>query len=145
MQVQVNLAGAYESKGRTIIKAFEKMVTLSIIDDVWREHLRDMDDLRQSVQNAVYEQKDPLLIYKFESFELYKQVLARVNREVISFLFKWSISIQNNDQVQEARQQHRPDTLRLRTNHTEHTSARYDARAADQGGGMPGESKHKTH
>src|SRR3546814_687574 len=70
MQVQVNLAGAYESKGRTIIKAFEKMVTLSIIDDVWREHLRDMDDLRQSVQNAVYEQKDPLLIYKFESFEI---------------------------------------------------------------------------
>src|SRR3546814_7568452 len=103
MQVQVNLAGAYESKGRTIIKAFEKMVTLSIIDDVWREHLRDMDDLRQSVQNAVYEQKDPLLIYKFESFELFKQVIARVNRDVISFLIKVSMPIQNHDQEQEDR------------------------------------------
>src|SRR3546814_4849931 len=111
MQVQVNLAGAYESKGRTIIKAFEKMVTLSIIDDVWREHLRDMDDLRQSVQNAVYEQKDPLLIYKFESFELFKQVIARVNREVISFLFKGSIPIQNPDQVQEARSEEHTSEL----------------------------------
>src|SRR3546814_2011309 len=91
-----------------------------------------MDDLRQSVQNAVYEQKDPLLIYKFESFELFKQVIARVNREVISFLFKGSIPIQNPDQVQEARQQPRPDTSRLRTNHPEHVSAGSAARARSE-------------
>src|SRR3546814_12661822 len=95
MQVQVNLAGAYESKGRTFIKAFEKMVTLSIIDDVWREHLRDMDDMRQSVQNDVCEQKDTRLIYKFDSFALFKQVIARVNSVVISFQFEGSIPFQN--------------------------------------------------
>src|SRR3546814_17310561 len=77
MQVQVNLAGAYESKGRTIIKAFEKMVTLRIIDDVWRENLRDMDDLRHSVQTAVSEQKDTLLCYQFDSFEPFKPVIDR--------------------------------------------------------------------
>src|SRR3546814_4263602 len=123
MQVQVNLAGAYESKGRTIIKAFEKMVTLSIIDDVWREHLRDMDDLRQSVQNAVYEQKDPLLIYKFKSFALFKQVIARVNLDVISFLFNGSIPIQNPEQVQADRQPPRHATSSLRTHPPEHVSA----------------------
>ena len=64
----------------------EKGITLQIIDNAWKEHLREMDDLKQSVQNATYEQKDPLLIYKFESFELFKQLLGRINKEIISFL-----------------------------------------------------------
>ena len=68
--------------------AIEKSVTLAIIDDTWKEHLREMDELKQSVQNAVYEQKDPLLIYKFESFNLFKIFIDKVNKEIVSFLLK---------------------------------------------------------
>lgn len=80
------------------------MITLAIIDQNWKEHLRDMDDLKQSVQNAVYEQKDPLLIYKFEGFEAFKRFIAKVNEETISFLMKADIPVREADQVQEARQ-----------------------------------------
>jgi len=83
----------------------EKMITLAIIDQNWKEHLRDMDDLKQSVQNAVYEQKDPLLIYKFEGFEAFKRFIAKVNSETISFLLKADIPVEEPDQVQEARAQ----------------------------------------
>lgn len=86
-----------------LIKAMEKSITLSIIDQNWKEHLREMDDLKQSVQNAVYEQKDPLLVYKFESFELFKRFLAKVNEETISFLMKANLPVQQPEQVQEAR------------------------------------------
>ena len=85
----------------------EKMITLAIIDQLWKEHLREMDDLKQSVQNAVYEQKDPLLIYKFEGFELFKTFIARVNEDTISFLMKAEIPVQQSDEVQEARAQRR--------------------------------------
>src|SRR5690606_41676448 len=85
----------------------EKMITLAIIDHHWKEHLRDMDDLKQSVQNAVYEQKDPLLIYKFEGFEAFKRFLARVNEDTISFLMKAELPEQQPDQLQEARTQRR--------------------------------------
>ena len=81
----------------------EKMIALAIIDQLWKEHLREMDDLKQSVQNAVYEQKDPLLIYKFEGFELFKRFIAKVNEDTISFLLKADIPVQQPDQVQEAR------------------------------------------
>src|SRR5690606_31114016 len=86
-----------------LIKAMEKMITLAIIDQQWKEHLREMDDLKQSVQNAVYEQKDPLLIYKFEGFELFKRFIAKVNEDTISFLMKADIPVQQPEQVQEAR------------------------------------------
>ena len=82
----------------------EKMITLALIDQTWKEHLREMDDLKQSVQNAVYEQKDPLLIYKFEAFELFKVFLAKVNEETMSFLIKADIPSQDPSQVREARQ-----------------------------------------
>jgi preprotein translocase subunit SecA len=85
----------------------EKMISLAIIDQQWKEHLRAMDDLKQSVQNAVYEQKDPLLIYKFEGFEAFKRFIARVNEDTISFLLKADIPVQQPDQVQEARSQRR--------------------------------------
>jgi len=85
----------------------EKMITLAIIDQQWKEHLRDMDDLKQSVQNAVYEQKDPLLIYKFEGFEAFKRFIGRVNEETISFLMKAEIPSQEPERVQEARSQKR--------------------------------------
>jgi preprotein translocase subunit SecA len=79
------------------------MITLAIIDQQWKEHLREMDDLKQSVQNAVYEQKDPLLIYKFEGFELFKRFIAKVNEDTIAFLLKADIPVQEPEQVQEAR------------------------------------------
>src|SRR5690606_19365329 len=105
--VSANLARCVETNNAELIKAMEKMITLAIIDHHWKEHLRDMDDLKQSVQNAVYEQKDPLLIYKFEGFEAFKRFLARVNEDTISFLMKAEIPEQQPDQVQEARTQRR--------------------------------------
>ena len=88
LNVPVNFKRAVESKGLEIHKAFSRVMMLITIDDDWKEHLRDMDDLKQSVQNAAYEQKDPLLIYKFESFELFRKMIEKINREVLSMLFK---------------------------------------------------------
>lgn len=105
--VAANLKKCVETKNSELIKAMEKMITLAIIDQQWKEHLRDMDDLKQSVQNAVYEQKDPLLIYKFEGFEAFKRFIAKVNEETASFLMKGDIPVQDSDQVQEARAQKR--------------------------------------
>ncbi len=98
MQMVVNLRKAYDTKGLEIIRALNKSITLLMIDEHWKEHLRDMDDLKQSVQNATYEQKDPLLIYKFESFELFKGVLDKVSKDVLSFLLKAHIPLRENTQ-----------------------------------------------
>ena len=107
LQVVTNLKEAYESDGKTLITDFEKNITLAIIDEKWKDHLRKMDDLKQSVQNASYEQKDPLLIYKFEAFELFKITVDQINREVLSFLFKGELPAKNKNQISEARQQKR--------------------------------------
>ncbi len=107
LQVVTNLKDAYESQGQQLVEDFEKNITLAIIDDTWKDHLRKMDDLKQSVQNATYEQKDPLLIYKFEAFELFKQMLDKVNKEVLSFLFKGELPSQSPQQVSQAREQKR--------------------------------------
>ncbi|MDX5483087.1 MAG: preprotein translocase subunit SecA [Hymenobacteraceae bacterium] len=96
-----NLTKAYESQGMELIRAMEKIITLGTIDQAWTEHLRHMDDLKQSVQNAVYEQKDPLLIYKFESFELFKRMIGKVNEQTIQFLFHAYIPVQAPEQVQQ--------------------------------------------
>jgi len=105
LQVVTNLKDAYESNGQQLVEDFEKNITLAIIDDTWKDHLRKMDDLKQSVQNATYEQKDPLLIYKFEAFELFKVMLDTVNKEVLSFLFKGELPSQNPQEVSQAREQ----------------------------------------
>lgn len=105
--VAADLKKCVETKNAELIHAMEKMITLAIIDQQWKEHLRDMDDLKQSVQNAVYEQKDPLLIYKFEGFEAFKRFIAKVNEETISFLIKADIPVREPEQVQEARSQRR--------------------------------------
>jgi preprotein translocase subunit SecA len=103
IQVPVNLKTAIENNGREITKSFEKTIVLALIDDSWKEHLREMDELKQSVQNAVYEQKDPLIIYKMEAFNLFKGMLSVVNKEVVSFLFKGGIPMAPEpDQVREA-------------------------------------------
>ena len=102
-----SLKEAYETKGKSLATDFEKNITLAIIDENWKDHLRKMDDLKHSVQNASYEQKDPLLIYKFEAFELFKATIDKINREVLSFLFKGELPNQESTQVSEARQQKR--------------------------------------
>jgi len=107
LQVVTNLKDAYESEGKSLITDFEKNITLAIIDENWKDHLRKMDDLKQSVQNASYEQKDPLLIYKFEAFELFKGTVDDINKEVLSFLFKGELPNQDVNQISEARQQKR--------------------------------------
>ncbi len=103
--VAAPLEKSVNTNGKEMIRSMEKMVALNIIDQTWKEHLRDMDDLKQSVQNAVYEQKDPLIIYKFEGFELFKAFIGKVNEESISFLLKAQIPVKEADEVQEARQQ----------------------------------------
>ncbi|MBO6881608.1 preprotein translocase subunit SecA [Winogradskyella sp.] len=103
LQVVTDLEKAYESKGKQLINDFEKNITLAIVDDAWKTHLRKMDELKQSVQLAVHEQKDPLLIYKFESFELFKAMIDQVNKDVISFLFKGEIPQETANNIQEAK------------------------------------------
>ena len=105
--VTASLEQCIETNGKALITSMEKIITLAIIDEQWKEHLRDMDDLKQSVQNAVYEQKDPLLIYKFEGFELFKRFIAKLNEETITFLTKAEIPVQEPDEVHEARSQRR--------------------------------------
>ena len=99
---------AYETKGREVQLSIEKGITLAIIDDLWKEHLRELDDLRQSVQNAAYEQKDPLLIYKFESFNLFEKMLLNINREITSFLSRAQLPLREEGDVHEARQPQAP-------------------------------------
>lgn len=103
LQVAANLKKAVETEGKEVFKSFEKGVVLSLIDEAWKEHLREMDDLKQSVQNAVYEQKDPIIIYKMEAFNLFKQMLVTMNKDIVSFLFKGEIPHQQPQEVREAR------------------------------------------
>ncbi len=114
-QVVTNLKATAESEGRELARAYEKTVVLATIDDAWKEHLREMDELKQSVQNATYEQKDPLLIYKFESFELFKTMLTKVNKDVVSTLMKGHIPTQDPEQVKEAQRRRQVDMSNLRT------------------------------
>lgn len=107
LQVVTNLKEAYESEGKSLVNDFEKNITLAIIDENWKDHLRKMDELKQTVQNATYEQKDPLLIYKFEAFELFQETIDKVNKEVLSFLFKGQLPTQDASQVSEAHEQQR--------------------------------------
>jgi len=102
LSVVTDLKKAYDSHGKQLIADFEKNITLAIVDEAWKKHLRKMDELKQSVQLAVHEQKDPLLIYKFEAFNLFRSMLDGVNKEVISFLFKGDLPAQNTPVIQEA-------------------------------------------
>ncbi|MFN5910445.1 MAG: SEC-C metal-binding domain-containing protein, partial [Bacteroidota bacterium] len=98
MQLVVNLEEAYNSEGRSIVRSLEKNVLLGMIDNEWKEHLREMDDLRSAVHNAQYEQKDPLLIYKLESFELFKAMLARLNTEATELLMNMDVALEQQIQ-----------------------------------------------
>ena len=129
--VAASLEKSVETEGAELVRAMEKSITLAIIDQNWKEHLREMDDLKQSVQNAVYEQKDPLLIYKFESFELFKRFLAKVNEETISFLMKADLPVQQADAQMQAAQNVRRQREKLQES-KEDLSARAQASAATQ-------------
>ncbi len=133
MQVIANLKKSVESEGREIPLAFEKSIVLATIDDAWKEHLRELDDLKQSVQNASYEQKDPLLIYKFESFELFKKMIQKINKDVISFLIKADILIQNQGVLQEAKIPRGLDRSQMKEERGDMLSqAHSDTQAAEQ-------------
>lgn len=129
--VVTNLKGAVESQGKELLRSFEKTSVLATIDDAWREHLREMDDLKQAVQNATYEQKDPLLIYKFESFELFKTMINKVNQDVVSLLMKGTIPAASPDNVREAQRRRQADMSRLRTQKSDFDGYR------SGGGGSP--------
>ncbi len=103
LNVVTDLKKAYESAGKYLIEDFERNITLALIDEAWKTHLRKMDELKQSVQLAVHEQKDPLLIYKFEAFELFKFMINNLNKEILSFLFKGGLPQQSESQIQEAK------------------------------------------
>ena len=107
LQVITDLEKSYQTNGKQLVTDFEKNISLAIIDDAWKTHLRKMDELKQSVQLAVHEQKDPLLIYKFESFELFKDMIDQVNKDVISFLFKGEIPQETANTIKEAKSRRR--------------------------------------
>jgi preprotein translocase subunit SecA len=113
--VIVNLEKAYKTQGAEIVSAYDKTIVLKTIDDMWKEHLREMDDLRQSVQAASYEQKDPLLIYKLESFDLFKTMLDKINKTVVATLMKGFIPQQQEEDVREAKTQSKLDLSKMKT------------------------------
>ena len=132
IQVPVGLKIAIDNNGREITKSFEKTIVLGLIDESWKEHLREMDELKQSVQNAVYEQKDPLIIYKMEAFNLFKNMLNAVNKEVVSFLYKGGIPVQQEpEQIQEAPEAPKAVPANVKTSKPEFQSATSDAIVMD--------------
>ena len=120
--VVANLEKTYKSEGEELIRAYEKSIMLAHIDDAWKEHLREMDDLKQSVQNATYEQKDPLLIYKFESFNLFKSMVDKINKNVVSTLMKGQIPFEAPEEVKQAEEK-RTDLSKMRTGRSDAPAA----------------------
>ncbi|NDW17787.1 preprotein translocase subunit SecA [Dysgonomonas sp. 216] len=137
--ISCNLKEAYETESKAVIKGFQKSILLHTIDEEWKEHLREMDDLRHSVQNASYEQKDPLLIYKFESFNLFKAMVNTVNRKAVTILMRAQIPGQAReaDQVKEAAPETKTDYSKYRTEKSDVISN------SGQQGGQPQQEKPK--
>jgi len=115
-QVLANLEDCYQSKGKELVRSYEKSIILATIDQSWQEHLRELDDLRQSVRNAQYEQKDPLLIYKFEAFELFTAMIDKVNKDVVSTLMKAHIPLRDPNSVQRAEAPKKMDLSKFEAN-----------------------------
>ncbi len=114
LNLPVNLKKAYESEGRELAKILSKTIILWQIDDHWKQHLRDMDDLKQSVQNAAYEQKDPLVVYKLESYNLFSEMLETLNKDVLSFLLRAVLNVREGAPAR-ASQPSRTDMSRMQT------------------------------
>ena len=113
LNVVSDLKLAYDSKGETLINDFEKNISLAIIDESWKNHLRKMDELKQSVQLAVHEQKDPLVIYKFEAYKLFEKTLNEINKEIISFLFKGELPSKDPSEIREDRKERRKQKFNI--------------------------------
>jgi preprotein translocase subunit SecA len=114
MQVLANMDKTLSTQGAELVNALERSATLGMIDDAWKEHLRAMDDLKQSVQTATYEQKDPLVIYKMEAFNLFKNMDGEVNRDIVQLLSHSTIPLEEGDEVKEGRQQ-KTDLSKMKT------------------------------
>ena len=138
--IKCNLKEAYESEGASINKQFQKSILLYIIDESWKEHLRDLDQLRQSVQAASYEQKDPLLIYKIESFGLFRDMLETTNRKSVSILLRGRVPVREGDNVKEAAPEKRQDYSRYRTQKDSLSEQQEGATAS--GGGAQSSAAH---
>jgi preprotein translocase subunit SecA len=121
--VVTNLEKNYNTNCEELIRSYEKTLALATIDDNWKEHLRELDDLKQSVQNAHYEQKDPLLIYKFESFELFQSMIDLINKDVINVLMKGQLPIQDPSQVRRGDEPRRNEMNSLRASKSEFGSS----------------------
>ena len=119
LQILVNLKKVYQTHGREFGHALSRMILLITIDEYWKQHLREMDDLKQAVHNAAYEQKDPLLVYKLESYELFRGMLEKVNSEVISTLLKAQIPFRESQKIEEARAPRKTDMSRMQTSRDE--------------------------
>ncbi|MDR0384509.1 MAG: preprotein translocase subunit SecA [Prevotellaceae bacterium] len=122
LNVSINLKEAYESKGKALSKSYSKTIMLIMIDEHWKEHLREMDELKQSVQNATFEQKDPLLIYKFESYNLFKTMLDDITHEMIGMLVKAQIPLRNENDVRRSEQK-RTDMSKMQTRRDDLTTS----------------------
>jgi preprotein translocase subunit SecA len=123
INVLANLDKTLHTNGQELARSLEKSITLAIIDDAWKEHLRAMDDLKQSVQTAVYEQKDPLVIYKTTAFELFSNMNAEVNKDIVSFLCHAGLPVeQGPGQLREGREQ-KTDMSKMRVRKDEMVSA----------------------
>jgi preprotein translocase subunit SecA len=122
--ISCNLKTAYETESKDIVKSFEKAILLHSIDESWKEHLREMDELRHSVQNASYENKDPLLIYKLESFELFKNRIDAMNRKAVSVLMRGQLHIPEQQNIREAAPERKTDYSRYRTQKDELAESR---------------------
>ena len=122
INIHVNLEKAYNTEGREIAKTLSKTIILWQIDEHWKQHLRDMDDLKQSVQNAAYEQKDPLVVYKLESYNLFADMLDTLNRDVLSFLLRAFIPLSDGQQASRPAQPRRTDMTQMRTSRSELTT-----------------------
>lgn len=128
LPVSADLKDAIDSKGRSVMMDIEKAVSLSLIDDHWKEHLRHMDDLKESAQAASFEQKDPLVIYKMEAYELFENLVYKINQDVCSYLSRGSLMMAGADEVREAREQ-KTDLSKVRTNRTEEMARKAAAAA----------------
>ncbi len=117
--ISCNLKEAYETNSKSIIKSFQKSIMLHQIDESWKTHLRDLDQLRQSVQNASYEQKDPLLIYKLESFALFKTMINSINKKTVKVLMRGQLPVREPEQVRQAEPEQHQDMSRMKTEKTE--------------------------
>ncbi len=137
--VLTNLEKAVETQGEELVRSYEKTISLATIDENWKEHLRELDDLKQSVQNATYEQKDPLLIYKFESFELFKTMIDKINKEVVAVLMKGQIPVEDPKQIKQG-EEPRKTNKNLKASKSEFGSS-YEGRGGE---GKPQQEQKKA-